>query len=247
MRAGFAQVRTDDCCDFEMGGTFTNYLASSCVFHSPLYASAWAVDAGENSFIWVSSDLARFAESDVDAIMRTVSGISDVIARFAEENDLPADWINSDFIKTSSYSSKLYAVSKHFCFLNNDTLEIRTVTGVHLIAMKARAHREYRNDVSDIIGIMIEERMAGTKIDYSDISEAYQYLYGEEIDPELKQILSAIAEKDVDELEKEYRERKELETQVNSKMVTYIENGVEINAENADTVIARIKEKQERH
>lgn len=186
----------------------------------------------------------RDATQDIDAIMRTVSGISDVIARFAEENDLPTDWINSDFIKTSSYSSKLYAVSKHFCFLNNDTLEIRTVTGVHLIAMKARAHREYRNDVSDIIGIMIEERMAGTKIDYSDISEAYQYLYGENIDPELKQILSAIAEKDVDELEKEYRERKELETQVNSKMVTYIENGVEINAENADTVIARIKEKQ---
>ena len=91
---------------------------------------------------------------------------------------------------------------------------------------------------------MIEERMAGTKIDYSDISEAYQYLYGEEIDPELKQILSAIAEKDVEELEKEYRERKELETQVNSKMVTYVENGVKINAENADTVIARIKEKQ---
>ena len=186
----------------------------------------------------------RDATQDIDAIMRTVSGISDVIARFAEENDLPADWINSDFIKTSSYSSKLYAVSKHFCFLNNDTLEIRTVTGVHLIAMKARAHREYRNDVSDIIGIMIEERMAGTKIDYSDISEAYQYLYGENIDPELKQILSAIAEKDVEELEKEYRERKELETQVNSKMVTYVENGVKINAENADTVIARIKEKQ---
>ena len=78
MRAGFAQVRTDDCCDFEMGGTFTNYLASSCVFHSPLYASAWAVDAGENSFIWVSCDLARFAESDADLIRKEISGATGV-------------------------------------------------------------------------------------------------------------------------------------------------------------------------
>jgi len=73
MRVGFAEVRTDDCCDFEMGGTFTNYLASSCKFHSPLYASAFAVEAGENSFIWVSCDLARFAESDADLIREEIS------------------------------------------------------------------------------------------------------------------------------------------------------------------------------
>lgn len=78
MRAGFAQVRTDDCCDFEMGGTFTNYLASSCVFHSPLYASAWAVEAGDQSFIWVSSDLARFAESDADKIRKDISDATGV-------------------------------------------------------------------------------------------------------------------------------------------------------------------------
>ena len=123
----------------------------------------------------------------------------------------------------------------------------------NIIDLIRRFAKEYRRELGKVpgeivivggAGIMIEERMTGTKIDYSDISEAYQYLYGEEIDPELKQILSAIAEKDVEEVEKEYRERKDLETQVNSKMVTYIENGVEINAENADTVIARIKEKQ---
>lgn len=83
MKTGFAQVRTDDCCDFEMGGTFTNYLASSCVFHSPLYASAWAVSAGENSFIWVSSDLARFAESDADLIRQEI----------AEKTGVPFDHI----------------------------------------------------------------------------------------------------------------------------------------------------------
>ncbi len=73
MKTGFAQVRLDDCCDFRMGGTFTYYLSSQMEFHTPLFASAWAVDAGENSFIWVSADLARFAESDADVIRREIA------------------------------------------------------------------------------------------------------------------------------------------------------------------------------
>ena len=42
-------------------------------FHTPLFASAWAVEAGENSFIWVSADIARFAESDADLIRKEIS------------------------------------------------------------------------------------------------------------------------------------------------------------------------------
>ncbi len=73
MRTGFSEVRLDDCCVFRMGGTFTNYLSSQMVFHTPLYASAWAVEAGENSFIWVSADIARFQESDADLIRKEIS------------------------------------------------------------------------------------------------------------------------------------------------------------------------------
>ena len=73
MRTGFSEVRLDDSCVFRMGGTFTNYLSSEMVFHTPLFASAWAVEAGENSFIWVSSDIARFAESDADVIRKEIS------------------------------------------------------------------------------------------------------------------------------------------------------------------------------
>ena len=73
MRTGFAEVRLDDCCDFRMGGTFTFYMSSEMIFHTPLFASAWAVEAGENSFIWVSADIARFAESDADLIRKEIS------------------------------------------------------------------------------------------------------------------------------------------------------------------------------
>ena len=73
MRTGFAEVRLDDCCDFRMGGTFTFYTSSQMEFHTPLFASAWAVEAGENSFIWVSADIARFAESDADLIRKEIS------------------------------------------------------------------------------------------------------------------------------------------------------------------------------
>ena len=73
MRTGFSEVRLDDACEFRMGGTFTFYTSSDMEFHTPLYASAWAVDAGENSFIWVSADIARFAESDADLIRKEIS------------------------------------------------------------------------------------------------------------------------------------------------------------------------------
>ena len=35
----------------------------------------------------------REATQDFDVILRTASGISDVITRFADENDLPRDWM----------------------------------------------------------------------------------------------------------------------------------------------------------
>lgn len=100
----------------------------------------------------------RDSTQDFYVILKTVSGVTDIIKKYADENGLPRDWMNSDFIKTSSYSDMLSEVSKHLWILNNGTLEIRTVSGVYLIAMKLIAHRDYRNDISDVIGILIEER-----------------------------------------------------------------------------------------
>ena len=37
----------------------------------------------------------------------------DIIKKIADENGLPRDWMNTEFIKTSSYSDMLSEVSKH--------------------------------------------------------------------------------------------------------------------------------------
>lgn len=72
MLVGFSQVRFDGEFDFRMGGTFVNYMQSETEFHTALYCSAWAVKAEENSFIWVSCDVARFMECDADYVREKV-------------------------------------------------------------------------------------------------------------------------------------------------------------------------------
>ena len=185
----------------------------------------------------------RDATQDFDVILRAASGIKDVIARFADENHLPNDWMNTDFIKTSSYSDVLMEVSRHYCWLNNQTLEIRTVSGIYLIAMKMRAHREYRNDISDAIGILIEETEAGNSFSYADIEAAYHKLYHEAPDPGTEERLREICDMSIEELKNRYISRKDTETIVGNQMITYIEDGVNINTENAAEVAARIREK----
>ena len=185
----------------------------------------------------------RDATQDFDVILKTVSGVKDVIAKFADDNDFPRDWMNSDFIKTASYSTVLSEVSKHFCTLNNGTLEIRTVAGVYLIAMKLMARRDYRNDISDAVGILIEERDAGKEIVFDDISKAYTKLYDESIPEELSRKMQEICDMDLAELKEFYSEQMQSEQEIGGRVISYIDDGANINARNVEDVIARIKEK----
>ena len=73
MQIGFSQIRMDGEFVFRMGGTFVSYTSADCQPHTPLYATAWAVKAGENSFIWASCDIARFAKEDALDIRREVA------------------------------------------------------------------------------------------------------------------------------------------------------------------------------
>lgn len=185
----------------------------------------------------------RDATQDFDVILKTVSGVKDVIAKFADDNDLPRDWMNSDFIKTASYSSVLTEVSKHFCTLNNGTLEIRTVAGVYLIAMKLMARRDYRNDISDAVGILIEERDAGKEIGFDDICNAYTKLYNESIPEELALKMQGICDMNLTELKEFFSEQMQSEQEIGSRVISYIDDGANINVRNVEDVIARIKEK----
>ncbi len=188
----------------------------------------------------------RDSTQDFDVILQTDSRIKDIIVRFADENNLPRDWMNTDFTKTTSYSEVLVEVSRHYCWLNNHTLEIRTVSGVYLIAMKMAAHRDYRNDVSDAIGILIEEGENGHAFTYDEIEAAYQKLYHEQPDPEIQEQFRDICSKSIKELKAIFDSRRNMEARIGDQMITYIEDGVNINTKNVEDVAACIREKLNR-
>lgn len=187
----------------------------------------------------------RDATQDFDVILNTVSGVDDVIKKFADENGLPRDWMNSDFVRTASYSKMLSEVSKHFYTLNNGTLEIRTVSGVYLIAMKIRAHRDFRNDISDVVGIIIEEMEVGNIITFDDIQKAYERLYNEKISEELMERIQQVCDMNMDELKAYYEKQNKSEQEIGQKIISYIDEGANINTRNVGEVIAKIKEKMD--
>ncbi len=185
----------------------------------------------------------RDATQDFDVILKEVSGINDVIAQFADENDLPRDWMNTDFMKTPSYTATLREISTHYSTLNNGTLEIRTVSGVYLIAMKIKSRRNYRNDISDVSGILIEEYENGNPINSNMIFEAYRKLYNEEVSSELAKFIRELCLKNIDDLKAIYAEKNKEENEIGTKVISYIDDGAKINAENVETVVAKIKER----
>lgn len=119
----------------------------------------------------------REKSNDIDAIIQASSAMKDAINQIRDEENLPQDWINSDFTHTASYSPFLRIYSKHYRTFSN-IVEIRTVSGEYLIAMKLMSGRKYKNDLSDVIGILKEESSAGNNISIEQIRDAVKNLYG---------------------------------------------------------------------
>ena len=119
----------------------------------------------------------RDMTTDIDAIINATSAIKDAINRVGDRYELPNGWLNADFQKTDSYSNKLLQFSSFYKTFNQ-VLNVRVVTGEYLIAMKLRAFRQYKNDISDIIGVLAEHDKRGDKITFEQIDKAVMDLYG---------------------------------------------------------------------
>ena len=89
---------------------------------------------------------------------------------------LPNGWLNSDFTKTKSYSPKLLQYSKYYKRFGY-VLEVRTVSEEYLVAMKLMSGRQYKNDISDIIGILREQKERGKPLTLERIKTAVCDLY----------------------------------------------------------------------
>ena len=103
----------------------------------------------------------RDMTTDIDAVISASSMMRDAANNVGERLSLPVGWLNDDFKKTDSYSTKLSEVSVYYKSFYG-ALDVRTVTAEYLIAMKLKAGRKYKNDLSDVVGILAEHKKNGS-------------------------------------------------------------------------------------
>ena len=119
----------------------------------------------------------RGMTTDVDALIHASSSMKDAINQVGDKFDLPNGWLNSDFVKTHSYSPKLYQYAVYYRTYAN-VLTVRTIAAEYLIAMKLCSGRQYKNDLSDVLGVLAEHEKRGTPVTMEQIQAAVQNLYG---------------------------------------------------------------------
>lgn len=114
---------------------------------------------------------------DIDAIIQASSSMKDAINKVRDKMSLSNGWLNEDFVRTDSYSPKLVQYSEYYRTFSN-VLRVRIVSSKYLLAMKLMSGREYKNDLSDVIGILWEQKESGNEITLEDIKQAAFDLYG---------------------------------------------------------------------
>lgn len=119
----------------------------------------------------------RMNSVDVDAFNTYESAIKDAAKLVADKYNLSQQWLNDDFKKTPSYSPRLRQYSSYYKTFSN-VLEIRTISREYLVAMKMVSGRKYKNDLSDILGILYYHYKNNDEITYSQIEKAVEDLYG---------------------------------------------------------------------
>ena len=120
----------------------------------------------------------RNSTNDMDALISASSVMKEAINHAGDKLGLPNGWLNSDFKKTKSYSDRLFEVSVYYKTFSN-ILTIRTISAEYLIAMKLMSGRQYKFDLSDIIGILLEHQKNNKPLTLEMIKKATTILYGD--------------------------------------------------------------------
>ena len=113
---------------------------------------------------------------DMDAIIQSSGAMKEAISIVGDKLKLPVGWLNADFMNTESYTPRLIEHSKYYKTFSN-ILQIRTVAAEYLVAMKLMAGRQYKNDLSDVVGILIEQEDLEDALTLSQIKKAATDLY----------------------------------------------------------------------
>lgn len=155
---------------------------------------------------------------DIDGLLQASSAIKDAINNVGNKYDLPRKWLNEDFKNTPSYTPRIVKYSKYYRTFSN-ILTVRTVSAEYLIAMKLVAGREFKHDLSDIIGILKNEAANGNIITWYNINKAVCDLYDgwDIISESVKQDIEFIIKsEDLDSL---YEQNKENEAENSRRLL----------------------------
>ena len=148
----------------------------------------------------------RDSTYDVDALIHASSAMKDAINYVTDTLGLPNGWLNEDFMNTKSYTPRLVNYSKYYRTFSN-VLAVRTITGEYLVAMKLMAYRQYKHDISDIVGILREQQNSGDPLTFERIDKAVNDLYDswENLPKNAKNMIESIlANEDMDALYEAY-------------------------------------------
>ena len=148
----------------------------------------------------------RDSTYDVDALIHASSAMKDAINYVTDTLGLPNGWLNEDFKNTKSYTPRLVNYSKYYRTFSN-VLTVRTITGEYLVAMKLMAYRQYKHDISDIVGILREQQNSGDPLTLERIDKAVKDLYDnwDNLPKNAKNMIESIlANEDMDALYEAY-------------------------------------------
>lgn len=182
---------------------------------------------------------------DMDAIIRSSGVMKDTINIVGDRLGLPVGWLNTDFVNTDSYTPRLIEYSKYYKTFSN-ILQIRTVSAEYLVAMKLITGRQYKNDLSDVVGILIEQEKRSDPFSLNRIKKAVVDLYDsfDRLPQNSREFIESIYNKD--DLKAFYRQCRQTELENKDVLIDFREDypGV-LNGDNLDNILKAAKAKKQ--
>ena len=187
----------------------------------------------------------RLSTTDIDAYTQASASLKEAVNRVSDKHDLPNGWLNSDFLRTESYSDKLVQYSEYYKTFYK-MVDIRTITREYLIAMKLKSGRKYKNDLSDIVGILDEHIQRNDSISFEQIQKAYEQLYGSwDTLPNDTTVFISSLFKNTSNIHDVYEATRQLENDAKEILIDFEENypGV-TTVSNVDSILESLKKKR---
>lgn len=182
---------------------------------------------------------------DIDAIIVAASVMKEAINYVGDVYGLPNAWLNMDFMMTSSYTPKISRYAKNYRKFSN-IVTFKTITGEYLIAMKLMSGRQYKYDLSDIIGILLEQSKKGEPISFEQVKNAVIDLYDsyEKLPVNSRNFIeNAIREENYEQL---YERVRQMEMENKDILLQFQTDYPDtINTDNVNNILASIRKKKE--